>query len=280
MRSLIYPLASRGQWFADDYPGTEMPTISKVLWHSTETNSWPSYKGGASAPTLTYHPRLGEWRQHFPLNRSARALRDSSDTIVRENRDNIVQVEIIGTCDPVRHNSSPSWPYMPELNDNALMDLADFAAFMYTEWGVPLNATLKWLPYPESYGNSVVRMSGHEFDTFTGHLGHQHASGNDHGDPGTLPIFDILNLAKVFVTPIEEDDMTPHELETAIIRALTRVPFTTDSEADPDLDNRSIAAVALVGARASERIKDAVGTLDAKLDRLITLIENQQRSSK
>src|SRR3546814_7767011 len=49
---------------------------SSDLLHTTETTGWPGYKSGASAPTLTYHPRQRAWRQHNYLDTSARALVD------------------------------------------------------------------------------------------------------------------------------------------------------------------------------------------------------------
>lgn len=193
----IYPRADHEiQWFADDYPGIVMPRIEKLLWHTTETSNWPRYQDGASAPTLTYHPWLHRWRQHFPLNRSARALRDPQGTPVRENRDGVVQVEIICYCEPGKR------PHVTDLDDQALDDLAEFAAFLNREWGLPLQNAPIWLPYPQSgRKDSPARMTSQEYDLFRGILGHQHASGNTHGDPGALPVGVILARAQRLVKP-------------------------------------------------------------------------------
>jgi hypothetical protein len=49
---------------------------------------------------MTYHPWRHLWRQHMPINRSARRSRIPSSTDVKRNRDEVVQVEIVGYCDP------------------------------------------------------------------------------------------------------------------------------------------------------------------------------------
>jgi hypothetical protein len=163
MRSIYYPPANRtAQWFGP--ANYTMSGIDKLLLHTTETSGWPGYGGGASAPTLTYHGQRHQWRQHFPLNGSARALRDPSGTVVRENRDNVVQVEIICYCEPGKH------PNVTELDAQALDDLGEFAAFLNKEWGTPLVLAPTWLPFPKSYGNSAARMTSAEYDRFRGIL--------------------------------------------------------------------------------------------------------------
>jgi hypothetical protein len=197
--AIYYPPADRtAQWFAGSYPGTEMSDVDKVLWHTTEGSGWPSYDGGAKAPTLTYHARYHLWHQHFPLNRSARALMDPDGTPVRENRDNVVQVEIIATADP---GNTTGLLFIGDLDDRAVNDLGAFSAFMNREWGTPLTPAPVWLPYPQSYGDSPARMTSAEYDAFKGHLGHMHASGNHHGDPGDFPITRVLSVARSILTP-------------------------------------------------------------------------------
>ena len=136
-----FPGADReAQWFGDAFPGVTMPRIDKLLLHTTEGSGWPGYNGGASAPTLTYHPTKHKWRQHFAISQSARALADPKVTQVRENRANVVQVEIICSCDPVqikKHNLLD----VRDLDDEALLDLGEFAAWLHREWGLPLVLT-------------------------------------------------------------------------------------------------------------------------------------------
>ncbi len=189
----FYPPANHEkQWFGDG--NFKMPGVTKLLLHTTETSGWPGYQGGATAPTLTYNPWTHEWRQHFPLYGSARALRDPSGTAVRENRDNVVQVEIIAYCDP--EQAKKYGHSVKDLDEQALLEIADLVRFLNEKADVPLVAAPAWLPYPQSYGNSAVRMTGAQYDAFHGVLGHQHASGNSHGDPGALNVNRIMELAR------------------------------------------------------------------------------------
>lgn len=189
-----YPPANRSQ-DRSQFSGINMPQISKCLLHSTETQGWPSYP--TFAPQFTYNPWTHQWRQHMPLPRSASTLADPSWTAIRENRDNIVQVEIIGYCDPQR------WPVygknVEQMDSQAINDLGQFIAWLHVEWEVPLTAipTELWVGYPKSYGvNAPQRLSESAFDRFTGVLGHQHACGNSHGDPGRINIDAIMAAAK------------------------------------------------------------------------------------
>jgi hypothetical protein len=224
-----FPGADReAQWFGDAFPGVTMPRIDKLLLHTTEGSGWPGYNGGGSAPTLTYHPKKHKWRQHFAINQSARALADPKVTQVRENRANVVQVEIICSCDPVQIKKH-SLLDVRDLDDEALRDLGEFAAWLHREWGLPLVLTPDWLPFPASAGPSKVRMSGPEYAAFKGILGHQHAPagkgekdrGNEHGDPGALDVQRILAFAKNAGTATrgfgpapgeEEEDVKPTDV--------------------------------------------------------------------
>jgi hypothetical protein len=194
------------QKFSDDYPGTVFSyPLKRVVWHSTETNGWPGYGGGASAPTLTVFPHKAlktlEWRQHFPADMSARALRNLSGG-VETNRDECVQVEIIGTCDPDRHEESPSWFYIPDAGDWFYEGLAHFAAWCYTEWGIRLDAMSLWQSYPASYGlKNTNRMTNSEWNAFRGHCGHAHVPENTHGDPGRFQARTLMVLAEEIVNP-------------------------------------------------------------------------------
>lgn len=197
-----YPGASLDHWYQDDYPGSAME-VNTVLWHSTEGRSLPSYGGGASAPNLTAVPDFAakrlRWYQHHDIDRSSRALVNAAGG-VQTNTLNVVQVEIVGTCDPTTSTTwGPMRPhlYMPNLPDWAVRDLAEFAKFMHTHHGVPLTSDVTFKPYPASYGASNgVRMSPAKWNGFSGHCGHQHAPENLHGDPGAFPMRAILDRAK------------------------------------------------------------------------------------
>ena len=176
-----------------------MGGVSKLLLHSTETRSWPGYP--TFAPQFTYNPWTHAWRQHMPLPRSASTLADPSWTEVRENRDRVCQVEIVGYCDPKRwaaygHN-------VEKMDLRAIADLGQFADWLHDEWGLPIRSEVEWVHYPASYGiNADQRLSSSGFDAYTGILGHQHASGNSHGDPGKINISGILAAAKAGERPL------------------------------------------------------------------------------
>lgn len=187
------PSNTTAQWFASGLPGKTFSQIDKIVLHTTEGAWWPAYQGGHSAPNLTARPdtvtRTLDWRAHFPIGMSARALMNQSGG-VETNNANVVQVELIGTC--VTGGPGMNWTSAP---DWALQGVADFLRWMQANWNVPLEAPPMWLSYPASYGNTVARMSKAEWLSFRGTCGHQHVPENDHGDPGSLPIARIMKMA-------------------------------------------------------------------------------------
>jgi hypothetical protein len=194
---VYYPPANHtAQWWEDKFERGDFDRADKLLLHTTEGGNWPAYDGGAKAPTLTYKPKTREWRQHNSIMSSARALRDPSSTPVRENRDNVVQVEIIGSCSRAVANRY-GLQYVRDLPGTALEDLGALAAWLHLNHGLPLVMHPLWPAYPASgRSDSPARMSSAEFDRFRGLCGHMHASGNDHGDPGELDVATILAEAK------------------------------------------------------------------------------------
>ena len=135
---------------------------------------------------------------------------------MRENRDRVVQVEIVCSCDRM-FAQKYGYVYVANLDGRALQDLGKFIRFMHDHYGVPLVAAGRWLPYPQSYGNSAARMSGPEYDRFSGVLGHQHASGNTHGDPGAINIDAIMIHAKAGVAPPPKPPTPPEENVSTVV---------------------------------------------------------------
>lgn len=212
-----YPGASLAYDYGERYPGDSMES-NVICWHSTEGTTVPTYRGGAEAPNFTVKPdfrlRRANWWQHFDFDESSRALVNLSDG-VQTNTMNVCQIEIVGTCDP-RHRTSwgPSkagidYLFVPDAPDWFLDDLADYAAWANQEHGVKLQSkrpdgsTLQWKPYPSSYGTRAdngVRLTNAEWEKFYGHLGHQHAAENLHGDPGNFDIHGLLAKAQAKVS--------------------------------------------------------------------------------
>ena len=197
MHATIFPGADfTTQWFGQG--NYTMPTISKLVLHDTESTSWPGYDGGLKAPTLTINPSTKQVRQHFPLNGSARALRDPVSTPVRENRDNVAQIEII------RFASK-----MTFLDDWPLNKIGEIAAFLHLEWELPLDALADWTPNRDD----SQRLTSDQYDAFEGILGHMHVPGNDHLDPGPINIAYILDYAHYLIdnTTGKDDELTPQQ---------------------------------------------------------------------
>ncbi|MEU0590009.1 hypothetical protein [Streptomyces ardesiacus] len=207
-----YPGASTAYWYGSKYPGSAMES-NVVVWHTTEGTSLPSYDGGSSAPNFTAKPDFAAkrlvWYQHFDFDVSSRALVNRSGG-VETNTLNVVQVEIVGTCDPATHKKWGGTPhlYTPDLPDWAIRDLAEFAKWAHEQHGIPLTSGVTFKAYPSSYGNSSVRMSNTAWSNYRGHCGHQHVPENDHGDPGLLPMAAILTRAAGKTTPPPEDDVS------------------------------------------------------------------------
>ncbi|MFJ5121938.1 peptidoglycan-binding protein [Kitasatospora sp. NPDC088548] len=204
MTQTFYPGADRtSQWFAGAYQGNQMTPRCGIL-HTTEGTGWPDYDGGGSAPHITAKPdfagRRLTFRQHFPFDRSARALVNASGG-VETNTAGAIQIELIGTCDPRTHQA---WAdrgfqhiYWPEAPEWALRDLAAFLAWNAQTNGIPLDGPSQWRAYPASYGaGNGVRMSFSTWNSFRGWAGHQHVPENLHGDPGNINFAALLALAK------------------------------------------------------------------------------------
>lgn len=193
----LYPKADRhAQWIGSRFGGVTMAmTRPKLVLHTTETaGGWPGYQDGAVAPTLTYDPWTHRWRQHFPINHSARALLDPSSTVVRENRADVVQVEVSCYCDPAHAGSGKG---IKDLDAKAYQDLAEFVVWLHEEWSLPLRALASFKAYPSSAGaGNGVRLSSDAYAQGSGVLGHQHVPGNLHGDPGDFDVARILDLAE------------------------------------------------------------------------------------
>lgn len=193
-----YPLANRTvQWLPQHAGGATFDKINMLLLHTTETQGWPSYP--SFAPHLTYNPWLHQWRQHMPLTKSATTLADPSWTAVRENRVHVIQVEMVGYSD--RNVAARNGHLINDIDEQAYRDLANFAMWLRETAGLKIQSSVRWVRYPDSYGlRASQRLLQGDFENYQGILGHEHASGNEHGDPGDFPIKRLLDLA-IPVTP-------------------------------------------------------------------------------
>ena len=213
----IFPWADATTQFWDEkYPTQEYTGDNPIgLLHSTETGTWPGYGGGSSAPhlTLRFDPATMavSARQHYSTTRPSRALVNRAGG-VQTNNARVFQIELIGSCD-LAFATKRDYPYLPDLLDEAWARdaLAGVLAAVSESLDIPLATSVSWAAYPGSYGEKAAqRLSGEEWEEYTGWLGHQHAPENDHGDPGDIPIGDVLAAARGGVTaPIQPAPSTP-----------------------------------------------------------------------
>ncbi|MET8696825.1 peptidoglycan-binding protein [Streptomyces bauhiniae] len=208
----LYPDAIRGSHFYGDRYEGDLMTPNVLALHTTEGTDIVSYSNGAEAPNLTAKPNMKTKKgftvyQHFLLNRSARALVNAPGG-VETNTCNVVQLELIGTCDPAHKKTwgklkaDVDYIYWPDAPEWAYDALAELIAWMHLNLGIPLSGPDEWLPYPTSYGATKARMTFTEWNAFKGICGHEHAPENYHGDPGDIPFAGILAKAKAIVAKI------------------------------------------------------------------------------
>jgi hypothetical protein len=276
------------QWYADNYSGTTFPRVDKFLLHTTETGGWPGYSAGASAPNATYYPKFRQIRQHFGINRSARALRDPSSTLVRENRDNVFQLEIICYSE-YRLAVERGGLWVGDLTDSHMRDIAAMILQCHRDWNLPLQSSVTWREGRKTWYNDV-RLSGPQFDAYRGILGHVHASGNDHWDPGGFRYsrleaaldYQFVNHpvygGGVIIPPPgdiggginPEDDMTPEEHDALMairgialdIRSDTRSPITRLTDGGSNTPREMLAAVHKFTAETRSSLTELIGQLD------------------
>ena len=237
-----YPGASTAYFYQNRFGGDVME-VNVVVLHTTEGRSLPDYGGGGSAPNLTAVPdfaaRKLRWFQHFDIDRSSRALVNLSGG-VETNTLNVVQVELVGTCDPATHRNwgSAEHIYWPEAPDWALAELATFLKWLNTEHDVPLVGPSNWPAYPTSYANGGgQRMTGAQWEAFKGICGHMHVPENVHGDPGAIDFTRLLALAKGQTVPEEDDVALSDDDATKVAK---RVLTIDGIIANPNTDTVSV----------------------------------------
>jgi hypothetical protein len=165
---------------------------TKIAWHTTEGFGLPSYPSQYE-PHFTVVPAAGKGvavYQHIAVTRAAYALKHTGSAPT--NGAHAIQIELAGTCDP--HGPKGAY-YWPEADDTVLRALwAQVGKPLADAFDVPLTApTFK--PYPASADANGVRFTDSQWLAWSGHCGHQHIPGNDHGDPGAFPWDRLVQIA-------------------------------------------------------------------------------------
>lgn len=178
-------------------------TAIKFVPHTTEGGSWPDYDGGASAPHVTFKAdflnKRVEIRQHWDLNRYARALATGSGLLI--NNAGAIQAEFVGTSGWAS-GLNPDAPYdvghlyVPGFPDWFWDEVAEFVAWLHLQMGLLLQAE-EFHPW----NATGERMGYEEWLTYSGVIGHQTVPRpNAHVDPGAIPIGYVLDKARAILT--------------------------------------------------------------------------------
>lgn len=200
------PGVKRQDFKRDGGSWTRQPAT--ICLHSTEGSGWPGYQNGGNTPHFTIAPKTGEIRQHVPLTRAGRALVHPKGT-PETNRHGTIQIEIIGSCDRAWTNRH-GLHFLPDMTTAQMERVAGLVGAIARETGVPLVEAAVFRPYPKpGYGSGAPRLAWDQWKSARGVLGHQHVPGNDHGDPGDIPIRQILQLAAPPKAPTPAPDKAP-----------------------------------------------------------------------
>lgn len=151
--------------------GKYLHVPAKLVWHTTEGSSLPSYSG--SHPHFTLNPKTGQLWQHISIASGAMALLHPTGT-VETNRAHAIQVELIG-----RAAETGGWPA------SYYERIAKLARWIEAHGGVRRDCTV-------GFSNTPHRLTDQGWLSYSGHLGHQHVPHNTHWDPGSFRIQEVL----------------------------------------------------------------------------------------
>lgn len=159
-------------WVQGNSAGPYSSPVDKFLFHTTEGSSIAgavaAYRAKNSWPHLTVDARIGrtpEITGHLDLDVAARSLRNKPGG-VETNTDGIVQIEVVGNA---ANPSAIDWAYIGR----------EVVGPICHTLGIPIHSTVRWVPYPASYGLfASQRLSQAEWTAYRGLLGHEHAPEN------------------------------------------------------------------------------------------------------
>jgi hypothetical protein len=208
----MFPPAKRGSPTARTYgplPKGGLPLA--LVYHTTETGSWPGYNFGLVAPHYSYKATTREWRWHgAALTRYVGTMKSSRRTGTAANEKSI-QVEIIAYSDRSKvDRSSRIW--VGDFEDHHYQDLAAFAAWASEERGIRLDHVTSTPPGGWRAGSgSAWRLPRQAWLDFDGISAHGAVTGQTHWDTGVLNLDRIAHLAQDPAAPPPpptlEDDM-------------------------------------------------------------------------
>ena len=229
------------QWYQDTYLGLLFASLEKACLHTTETKSWPGYSGGASSPNATYHPLMRAIRQHHENNRSARALKDPSNTPVRENRDKVWQLEIIAYSDYALARSVGGL-WIGDLRNEHYTDIAWMLIQLHHDHGLPLTSQIRWAEGQKTFVTGR-RLTSSGWDACRGIATHFAVSGNSHWDAGGFRYSILANKILQLLTPNPVPVQPKGKEEMSVIVT----PYGSSNHRAIDFSSRTIVGITELG---------------------------------
>lgn len=204
-----------GTWAPDD------EDAPKVVWHTTEGSTIggavAAYKANNSWPHITADPVRKRLVQHLPLDRPARALRNTSAPGQTNRESRVAQIEVVCTS---KTKAPPGLVSLRDLTADQLAWLGVHVARpVSAAIGCPLTTSVTF--YGDDAGFTLAtegarqRLTAAAWDTYTGHLAHQHVPENHHWD-GPFDMAAILAAARGTDTDPEGLDMDEQTLRKII----------------------------------------------------------------
>ncbi len=166
--NLSEPANAMGSYTTDD------GKPNKILLHTTEgtTNGYAAYPATNKYPAhFTVDLKKKEAHQHFSIYQPALAIKNMDAA-------GPIQIEIVGFSSNASAGYNASYD-VDNFTDEDWDYLATLLRAISEEADIPLTSSLSW-------NGTAGRLSAEDFLNYEGILGHQHATGNDHSDPGDI----------------------------------------------------------------------------------------------
>lgn len=178
MNELWYPRAQRVEP-TDGHTGLSFDGVPwKCVIHTTESDGYSPNTSSYFSNPFWPHATItqGTIYQHLPINAGGYAL--YSDGSVSTNHANAVQCEVVWRA------ANGDWP------DALLATLADWVSWVQAQTGVPtVFAEMFREGVTVASVDSPIRFGNQEWLDWNGICGHSNVpGGNDHWDPGRLPV--------------------------------------------------------------------------------------------
>ena len=165
----------------------------KFLVHTTEGPSldgaFVTVKGNRSAPHFILEVKGGRRRlvQCIPINRAARGLEHNGGP--ETNKANCIQVEVVGFTERAKAAKLGHLElWVPNWSTDIYKQLHMLMLWTHNHFSVPMRADHPFAGQP-----GFARLSGEAFFNAVGLVGHCHAAGNSHSDPGPLNAHFVIN---------------------------------------------------------------------------------------